>query len=241
MNKVLVQQVLLNKGSLSHRDDDYDYVFLKDIAIPSVQRWAKRNSYDYNLSTQIQPKIEKMKDDWSRPYHQTMRFAFQKYLLLDKAIDYDFIVLIDSDCVIMNHAPDIPILSGVSMRDIDHWRSEESNLKNRAYVSNAGLYIFDKPSALLMCQYIKRRIDEIVLNDEKGFHDEVELARFLDRNLDINANILGDDWNHISTTAFNTANVQCKYIYHYAGGRKHSRWRNMIDNKWIDDQGNWLR
>ena len=241
MSKVLIQQVLVGKGHLPPRGDDYDYVFLKDIAIPSVEAYAKKFGYDHDVCNDISEIVENLPQCYDRNHHNNMKYTYQKYITLEKAKDYDFILLLDSDCFIMNYTPQLPLSPGVSVRDIDHYRSNDADLKNRFTVSNAGFQLYDKVSALKMNNYIKNRIKEIIKVNDLYFHDEIDLARLLDMDLSIQFNIVGDDWNHIKQTGFNVKYVPKKFIYHYAGGRKHARFQNMMDNNWIDLAGNYLR
>lgn len=244
MPRVLIQQVLLNKGHLSPRADDLDYNVIKEVMIPSVKKYADKYGYDHNVSTDMLPLITKMEGIvCDPPYYPNMRLAYQKYLLLEKAKDYDYIVLVDCDCLFMNHSPELPLSPGVSVRSNDPWRVcelERVTINNRGWITNAGFYIFDKNSAERMLEFITQRIDQI-LDGDTNFQDELELAVFLDRNLDIQVNEIGNIWNHIRTTTLGTKEVEKSYMYHYAGAKKYKRWCSMIANGYIDDQGNWLK
>ncbi len=221
----LIQQVLLGQGHLAHRREDYDTVFLKDIAIPSVKRYAEKYGYDHKLidgelthSLSLLPRNN---------IFDRMPMAFEKYMHLDT--EYDNILLLDSDVFVTDSAPALPITNGVFGAE-PAWNidSRLKNWKNRPILFNAGFILFEKNVAKSFGRYVKTQVENWQSIDKfaRGdYHDEEILSEFLDENQHIPFEYIGNTWNYTGVNWHN--DIPEKYMYHFAGPRKHSRYRRL--------------
>jgi hypothetical protein len=222
---ILIQQVFIDTGHLSHREDDYDTFFIKNIAIPSVQEYARLHGYDYNL---IEDGLtSSLKSLPNNIIFNKMPFVFEKFMHLN--VECDNVLLLDSDIFVTKDTPALPIVSGVAgaSPSIDRIQ-RNTNCKNRCILFNAGFILFTKNVAMQFSKYVKEMVNN--WQDYPDFvngvyHDEEMLMHFLDENQDIPFDYLGDTWNYTGVDWHN--HIPEKYMYHFSGPRKHSRYRRL--------------
>lgn len=245
-DKVLIQQVFVNDGFLFHQtNDSEDRDFILDTCMPSIRNYSERHGYDYKVCVDIPEIIENMPLATSNPAYMNMRLGFIRYLQLKEYENYDYIVLYDADVLMMNNAPEQPLLPGVTTRHIDYYRIHEIDCLNRRILSNAGWYIFDKFAAKTMYEWVLKRIPIIIKEAEEAiipyyFHDEYELAKMMDCHLDIPHNDVGDKWNHCQSLHIAFPYVPPKFAYHFVGGLKKLRYDSLVDDGWIDTNNNYI-
>ena len=223
--KTLIQQVLLGQGHLAHRRENYDTVFLKDIAIPSVKRYAEKYGYDYKLiDGELTPSLLMLPQNI---IFDRMPMAFEKYMHLDTG--YDNILLLDSDVFVAEYAPALPITTGVfgsePAWDIDR---RLLNWKNRRILFNAGFILFEKNVAKSFGTYVKTRVENWQSFEKFAnghYQDEEILSEFLDEHIYVPFEYIGNNWNYTGVDWHN--HIPEKYMYHFAGPRKHSRYRRL--------------
>ena len=237
MKKILIQQILVEEGFFHDMlNDEDDLAFITDTCIPSMRAYAQRHGYDYDLHTTVPDIIYDMPTLDQMPDYKRMRLGFIRYLLLNKYEDYDYIVLYDCDMLMTADAPALPLAPGITTRHLDYYRFSEVDTQHRRILANAGLYIFDKESARRMYDFAVGYIKDIIENKPEWFHDEHVLAHFMDDNLDIPHNDIGDGFNHDASIKTTTPSyVPKKWAYHFIGGTKEMRYDGMIDYEWVDE------
>jgi len=221
----LIQQVFIDTGHISHREDNYDTFFIKNIAIPSVKEYARLHGYDYNLiEGELTPSLKLLPNNI---IFNKMPFVFEKFMHLN--VEYDNILLLDSDIFVKKNAPSLPKVCGIAgaAPSIDRIQNR-TNWKNRCILFNAGFILFEKNLAIQFSKYLETMINN--WQDYPDFanglyHDEEILMQFLDEHSEIPFDYIGDTWNYTGVDWHN--HIPEKYMYHFSGPRKHSRFRRL--------------
>lgn len=247
--KVLVQQVYASMGFLAEdfsKDAEDDRDFIENICIPSAQRYAEVNGYDYHLETSVPDIIHKLAKQKVRvdghTIHVNMRMTYIKYLMLEKYKEYDYILLLDVDTIVTESTPPLPLSEGVTTGPIDWpvvsdlFYKEKSN---RIVYANAGFYLFDASSAKVMYEFVKKKINYYISEMIYDYKDEKELAQMMNENLNIPHNELQHQWNHWGSLFSGEGGyVPPCHIYHFLGKRKAFRFNKRVEEGWLDDKGN---
>jgi len=249
--KVLVQQVnvfggiMQNSFSVESLDDED---FLIEVTLPSAKKYAKKYGYDYHIETNIPEKIEQISLNNTSSFHKLMRYAYIKYLMLEKYTEYDYILLLDADTLVTNQTPNLPLKTGLSASQVEWDRTHEFNytnydnikFENRFVLVNAGFLLFDKETAREMYEFIKKRINYLIEKKISTFHDEHEILLFMNTHQEIVYNDLGDKWNHWKSLFENPIYIPDKYIYHFTKAKKLKRYKDAVNARFIDKEGNYI-
>lgn len=245
--KVLIQQVNVFGGIMIksfHEDAKKDENFLLNVTMKSAKEYADRMGYDYHAEFDIPDIIDEMPTDnrsKTTTYFRMMKYTYIKYLMLEKYKEYDYILLLDSDTLVMNDTPELPFKKGLSTGPIEWERSDEApgfEFKNRFVLTNAGFLLFDSDTAGKMYSYIIKRINSIIKNNIPLYQDEHELMVFMNDNQEIIYNELEDEWNHWRSL-IHIKYIPKKYIYHFTKQVKCQRYENAIKMGFFDGQGNY--
>lgn len=249
--KVLIQQVNVFGGIMqsSFSSDSFrDENFLTEVTMPSAEKYAKKYGYDYHIETNIPEEIEQLSLNNISSFHKLMRYTYVKYLMLRKYTEYDYILLLDADTLVTNQTPILPLKNGLSASQIEWERTHELRhpqyssvkFKNRFVLPNAGFLLFDKECAQKMYEFIHKKINYLVEKKISTFHDEHEIAIFMNTNQEIIYNELDDKWNHWKSLFEDPIYIPRKYIYHFIKAKKWKRYEDAVKAGFLDKEGNYI-
>ena len=217
--KTLVQQVMINSGSMNRVGSD-DSGFIAKNIMYTARDYAEHNGYDYKLVDTLDPLLEPLPEN---KHLKGMKYCLEMFLHLDQP-DYDQILCLDADMYITGRTPKLPAIKAVAGAGVDchvvvPWKTE------RKLVITGGFWLFTRPAAKLIHDYFRQRItnwenDPLFTNGD--YHNEILLAEFLKDNTDIEYESLGYEWNW-----FHSYLETGKYIYHITGADKQKRYQDV--------------
>lgn len=218
--KTLVQQVLIDSGSMDRNGSNDSPLMIKNL-IPTVREYAERNGYDYRLIDTLDPSLESLPEN---KHLKGMKYCLEMFLHLDQP-EYDRILCLDADMYITGYAPKLPVIKAVAGAGVDRHVIVPWKNNGRKLVITGGFWLFNKPYTKMVCDYFQQRIsnwenDPVFTTGD--YHNEILLAEFLKDNLNIEYESLGYEWNW-----FHSFIEQKKYIYHINGANKQKRYQEI--------------
>jgi len=218
MRKKLVVQIDISTGS--QWGNETTIKFIRDICIPSVQRYCKKHNYDYLLIKDSKYEKEISKFDFFAT--KLKHYAFERYYYLDNC-NYDSSIYLDNDIYIFRDSEPLPEINGLmAVKEPDGNSSkifkEANNLKDNFPYYNSGMVMCDSVHAKQLCEYMFRRL----LNYEraKGKNtDNMMLNEYLLENQNkLNFVDLDVKWNYMPFLT-NGVKIDNPNFYHFVGKR----------------------
>lgn len=204
MKRVLVLQTKIGQKSFCELDNDDFFKFEKRLCIPSVQNWAKKNNYDYQLKT---TSTIKFKNNFFPKGHEKIGAClFERYAHLNQP-EYDYIIYIDTDVRINHHSPAFPFKKGVSLcledlKNLYNFFNQKpytEKFKKRIQIDkyyNNGVFCVDRKTALDLQKFFFNKIN---CNDNTNMYHclDQDLFNYYLMESDCKINNLNESWNYL--------------------------------------------
>ena len=154
---VLIFQI--NIGQSTQWDSDISKDSINNIFIPSVQKYAKKFKYDYQLITEST--YEKEGGDFQFLSTKEKHYSFERYFHLKQ--NYDSVVYIDNDIYITNNAEPLPQINGLMNSPEPEGKSsilfrESHKQPTDIKYYNSGVSMLDKKTAEHLQNYMIDRM-----------------------------------------------------------------------------------
>ena len=192
--------------------------FINEVCIPSVEKYAKKNGYDYKLYTDhISPKFGKNFLNSEGTYISCNKYFYTDY------DDYDQIVYIDIDIYIFENSERIPLIGslGAVAEPIEsecHEKFSQSfSLEQMIKYVNAGVLMFTKNTGKKIKKYFKERFKNQKKgkwkNTDNGILNE---SIYIDKEFKID--LLNKKWNYMPHICKIIDNTKPNFL-HFVGGQ----------------------
>ena len=189
--------------------------FIRQICIPSVQRYCQKYGYEYQLITESKYEKEIGKFDFLAT--KLKHYSFERYFHFhnpDKSTIY-----IDNDIYIFNEADPLPPIKGLmNVREPEGNSSkifrEVNNLPPDIPYYNSGVIMADKDNSKKLSEYMINRL--LTYKRAKGKNtDNMMLNEYLIEN-EIEFNELGCEWNYMPFLP-NSEKTTKPNFFHFVG------------------------
>ena len=190
--------------------------FIRQICIPSVQRYCQKHGYEYQLITESKYEKEIGKFDFLAT--KLKHYAFERYYYLFG--EKSFNIYLDNDIYIFNEADPLPPIKGLmNVREPEGNSSkifrEVNNLPPDIPYYNSGVIMADKDNSKKLSEYMINRL--LTYKRAKGKNtDNMMLNEYLIEN-EIEFNELGCEWNYMPFLP-NSEKTTKPNFYHFIGG-----------------------
>ena len=189
--------------------------FIRQICIPSVQRYCQKYGYEYQLITESKYEKEIGKFDFLAT--KLKHYAFERYYYLFG--EESFNVYLDNDIYIFNEADPLPPIKGLmNVREPEGNSSkifrEVNNLPPDIPYYNSGVIMADKDNSKKLSEYMINRL--LTYRRAKGKNtDNMMLNEYLIEN-EIEFNELGCEWNYMPFLP-NSEKTTKPNFFHFVG------------------------
>ena len=189
--------------------------FIRQICIPSVQRYCQKYGYEYQLITESKYEKEIGKFDFLAT--KLKHYSFERYFHFhnpNKSTIY-----IDNDVYIFNEADPLPPIKGLmNVREPEGNSSkifrEVNNLPPDIPYYNSGVIMADKDNSKKLSEYMINRL--LTYKRAKGKNtDNMMLNEYLIEN-EIEFNELGCEWNYMPFLP-NSEKTTKPNFFHFVG------------------------
>ena len=205
--------------------------FIRQICIPSVQRYCQKYGYEYQLITESKYEKEIGKFDFLAT--KLKHYAFERYYYLFG--EKSFNVYLDNDIYIFNEADPLPPIKGLmNVREPEGNSSkifrEVNNLPPDIPYYNSGVIMADKDNSKKLSEYMINRL--LTYKRAKGKNtDNMMLNEYLIENK-IEFNELGCEWNYMPFLP-NSEKTTKPNFFHFVG-TEGKKFITFINTKKID-------
>ena len=204
---------------------------IRDIFIPSVEKYCNKFQYDYCL---VKESIYENKfGDFDFLETKSKHYSFERYFHFDN--DYDYTIYIDNDVYIFPDAEPLPAFKGLrNVREPEGNSSrifrEVNNLDNSFGYYNSGVTFCDNLTASKLADYMINRLNKKIRAKGKN-SDNMMLNEFIIENRELFSEI-GCEWNYMPFLP-NSKIIQNPNFFHFVGimGKEII---NNLQNKNID-------
>ena len=189
--------------------------FIRQICIPSVQRYCQKHGYEYQLITESKYEKEIGKFDFLAT--KLKHYAFERYYYLFG--EKSFNIYLDNDIYIFNEADPLPPIKGLmNVREPEGNSSkifrEVNNLPPDIPYYNSGVIMADKDNSKKLSEYMINRL--LTYKRAKGKNtDNMMLNEYLIEN-EIEFNELGCEWNYMPFLP-NSEKTTKPNFFHFVG------------------------
>lgn len=196
--KILVLQIRIGKADFNNQGLTEFYDYEQNVCMPSVRNWASKCGYDYKLVT----------ESTINPYffnNKYSTYAGERLVRLCN-VDYDFIVYIDSDVLVLSHSKKIDLKPGLSIAAdpmSTHpifeelfccaTKSYKDAIKKRYY--NSGVLIVDNKTGKELQDFFLNKV-KINEKDNLKFADQEIINQWIISNNYL-INELDSKWNYL--------------------------------------------
>lgn len=228
-SKYLILQIDIGSGTQWGNEKTINPI--REIFIPSVKKYCKKNNYDYSL---IKESIyEKKYGKFDFLGTKNKHYSFERYFHLEN--EYEYTIYIDNDVYVYQDAERLPSFSGLANAREPEGSSSKIfrnvyNLDNTYGYYNSGVTFCDKITAKKLSSYMINRL--LTKDRARGKNsDNALLNEFIIENKTI-FNELGSEWNYMPFLE-SSPKLQKPNFFHFVGiiGKEII---NTLQNKNID-------
>lgn len=227
--KTLIYQMSIGAGVTQWGSNELSINFIKDICMPSVVNYAKKNNYDYKLYTKnISPKFGRNFLLSNGTYISCNKYFYSDYSGYDK---YDQIAYIDNDIYIFDNSEKLPLvskLSGVAEPEESECHikfSKKFSLDPRIKYISSGVLLFPIDIGKQLKKYFVDRFSRQKKgkwkNTDNGIFNE---SIYVDKKFKMN--LLNKKWNYMPHLCEKIDDTKPNFI-HFIGGDGKKYIRNL--------------
>ena len=212
-SKFLIIQIDIGKGTQWGENNTIDPI--REIFIPSVKSYCKKNNYDYVLIKES--RYEKNYGHFDFLETRNKHYSFERYFHFDN--EYDFTIYIDNDVYIYPDAQELPIIKGLmNSREPESNSSkifrEVNNLNTNYGYYNSGVTFCDKATAKKLSNYMINRLNNKQRSRGKN-SDNMLLNEYILSNKKLFKE-LGAEWNYMPFL-HNSPKILKPNFFHFVG------------------------
>jgi len=212
-SKYLILQIDIARGTQWGNEKTISPI--RDLFIPSVKNYCKRNGYDHILIEEST--YAKQYNKFSFLETKEKHYSFERYFHFQN--NYQFTVYIDNDVYIYPEAKQLPKIKGLmNVREPEGNSSkifrEVNNIDNTYGYFNSGVTFCDNPTAKLLSKYMIQRLENGIRAKGKN-SDNMLLNEFILNNSNIFQE-LGCEWNYMPFLP-NSKKTKEPNFFHFVG------------------------
>ena len=189
------------------------------ICVPTVEKYAKTNGYDYRMITEYPKDIDityfnrntkKIDHDYSQGGKNKCSTLI-RYLELNQE-DYDYIVTIDCDVYIPEWAQPLPDISGhMGVQD----KGKVWNIPHHGKFVNGGVQMVDRLTGFSLSQFVRDKVKNKIM--PQMHTDQAFMNEWRSQN-PIHSHVIDEKWNYMVGCHGRRFEYSDVNFIHYAGG-----------------------
>ena len=188
---------------------------IRDIFIPSVEKYCNKFQYDYFLVKESS--YENKYGNFDFLATKSKHYSFERYFHFKN--DYDYTIYIDNDVYVFPDAEPLPEFKGFrNVREPEGNSSkifrEVNNLDNSFGYYNSGVTFCDNLAANKLAHYMINRLDKKIRAKGKN-SDNMMLNEFIIENKKLFSEI-GSEWNYMPFLP-NSKIIKKPNFFHFVG------------------------
>ena len=187
-----------DKAEISPKEKFYN--FEKEVAMPSIERWAKKNGYEYQNYT----KSTTPRTGFFTGENDPIGYIVWEKLMRMYNPEYDYVIYLDTDIYVHERAGEFPIQKGLSICPEYDWETEPSHKihyydvynadPHKCHYLNAGVFAIDRETAKEYFEWCLERLHKCEVQNTWIFdQDFANVWQIANRE---RVNYLDNKWNY---------------------------------------------